>query len=104
MDMFPGASQLGDTVQALFSQDKSSSFGSATQGVYQMDRLNSTGVERGVYDPLKNDANRNSPQYGNEKNKPAPTEDPAEVQARWDARLAKFAGIAQGTGVKMGGL
>lgn len=34
----------------------------------------------------------------------AAVEDPADVEARWMARLAKFAGIAQTTGTKINGI
>ena len=51
-----------------------------------------------------NIASENSPQFGNDKNRPTPTEDPLNVEAAWTARLAKFAGIAGATGTKIGSM
>lgn len=105
--MFPGASALGDSLQDLFNPN---SAGQQQQNSYfklqQENRLYSM-QNMGVKDmPSENGdaASRNNPQYGNEKNKPAASEDPQEIEARWQARMAKFAGVASATGVKLGGV
>ncbi len=59
----------------------------------------STGVQPGQQN-RSDIAKENAPRKGN----PAASEDPNEVEARWMARLAKFAGISQATGVKLGGM
>ncbi len=73
--------------------------------VQRESRINSVQNQGVNYDPLRsgksNIASQNSPDYGNEKNKPAPTENPQDVEDRWMGRMAKFAGIAQGTGAKI---
>lgn len=101
--MFPGAASLGDSLSELFNPSSTSNQVYSLQYQNRMDSMLGQGVTR----PQNNEANeasKNSPQYGNEKDKPAPTEDPLAVEDRWTARLAKYAGIAGATGVKMGGL
>lgn len=103
--MFPGSSGLGESVAELFN-----SSGTNQNAIYmrlqqeqRVDRIQNQGVKDM---PSENGeaANRNSPQYGNEKNKPSATEDPTEVENAWLSRLSKYAGIAGSTGVKLGGL
>lgn len=105
--MFPGASALGDSVNELFAPPQSQANAEYRQ-IQQENHLFSAqdqGVNHSVLQGGKaNIADQNSPQYGNEKNKPTATEDPQDVEDRWMARLAKFAGIAGATGVKLGGL
>ncbi len=103
--MFPGASQLGDSIDKLFSTDQG-----YIQQLYAENRQlkadrSSTAIQnQGVRDMPSTNANyasQNNPQYGNEKNRAAATEDPLATEERWQARLAKYAGIAQATGVKL---
>lgn len=104
--MFPGSSSLGESVAELFSpaQNAQAQYYKQLLSQSRVDRASSGAQNQGVKDmPGLNgaEASRNSPQYGNEKNRPAATEDPANVEAAWMARMAKFAGIAQSTGVKI---
>lgn len=105
--MWPGASDLGDTPHKLFSPGAAlqQSINSEETSLHKAYYLNSAQNQGVNYSPLQsgkaNVAGENSPQYGNEKNRPTATEDPQEVEARWTARMAKFAGIAQATGVKI---
>lgn len=58
---------------------------------------------QGVVSPSNNKTDvgkENSPT----KTQPAATVDPQEEEAKWMARLAKYAGLSQSTGVKLGGL
>ncbi len=103
--MFPGASGLGDSVAALFSpeQDAANQYYQESIRLQRENRITSI-QNQGVRDMPStngNDAQKNSPQYGNEKNRQTATTDPMEVEQAWMARLAKFAGIAQSTGVKL---
>ena len=97
--MFPGSETLGSTVEALFDT------GNSYQQINLFNHLMTAqdeGVNRNVLQGGKaNVAQENSPQYGNEKNKPTTTEDPQAVEERWTARMAKYAGIAQATGTKI---
>ena len=105
--MFPGASALGDSVDKLFSpkQDASSQAYAQLQQENQqmrMERSSTSSQNEGIKDMpgYGQGANANRPT----KTQPSATEDPQEVEARWMARLAKFAGITNATGVKLGSM
>jgi hypothetical protein len=105
--MFPGSSALGDSVQALFSSgaDAQTQFYQAQMRQARLARAGSQEQNQGVRDMPSTNGNaaaQNTPQYGNDKNRPTATTDPSEVEQAWMARLAKFAGIAGSTGVKLG--
>lgn len=105
--MFPGSSAIGDSMASLFGgpQDVSNQYYQAQMKQARLTRTGTQEQNQGVRDmPSTNgsDAVKNSPQFGNEKNRPTAAEDPMEVEARWEGRLAKYAGISQATGVKIG--
>lgn len=104
-DMFPGASSIGDSLKDLFGgpQDASAAYYKSVMDQNRENRATSI-QNQGVQSPnsIRAGAESNGPGYGNEKNKAAATEDPLEVEARWQARLIKFAGLANATGVKLG--
>lgn len=105
--MFPGASALGDSINSLFGgpQDAQQQYYTELTKQAREARVSSQGQTQGVRDMPSTNSNyaaQNSPEYGNQKGKPAATEEPQEVEARWMARLIKFAGITQATGVKIG--
>lgn len=105
-DMFPGASALGDTAaevlksSAVDQQNQYYAESRRIQSESRIDRMQNMGV-KDMPSQNSDQASRNSPQYGNEKNRPTATEDPQAVEERWIARMAKFAGISQATGVKI---
>ena len=106
---FPGVEQLGDSFSALFQQNPADTYNQELMNIHKQGYLTSTsnqGVNFGVLQGAKaNTSQENSANFGGEKvGKAATTRDPNEVEQEWMQRLAKFAGIAQATGVKLGGV
>jgi hypothetical protein len=104
-EMFHGASALGESVSDLFnpnSLNANKAYSAVTQQ-NRADRTSTFAQNQGVQNPSNNKssiANENQAT----KTKAAATVDPLEVEAEWQARLAKFAGIAGATGAKLGGI